>query len=355
MVELREQLGALLRLEVKYATRDYLLDLTSQDEYCDASTTATSLQIGNCVDFGNSTTSQDQVVLSGEKSSPPSSTATTEVAEEELKNSDTMSSSTTSSISRNTAITEEHAVSWREKICEWSYQVADHFDLSRDLVYIALNYVDRVCAASNTVELLRDKNRFQLLAMAALCLAIKLHGGMDTHVPGTEASIVETILHLGRGHFTAEQLKAMEIDALQRLQWLLNPPTPQDFVSYLLVLFPMEGKTEINDIALYVIELSVHDYYLISSKPSVLALAAISNAARMLGHSDAWMVDIQEDLLRHDGYEETVNIDACKNRLGRLYANTGTKLEDFTDISALNNSNNLNEICREQSPTSVLY
>jgi hypothetical protein len=222
--------------------------------------------------------------------------------------------------------------------------VADHFDLTRDLVYIALNYVDRVCAASDTVALLRDKNRFQLLAMASLCLAIKLHGGMDTHVPGTESSIVETILHLGRGHFTAEQLKAMEVDTLQRLQWLLNPPTPQAFISYLLELYPVEEKTEINDIALYIIELSVHDYYLISTKPSVLALAALSNAARMLGNSNAWMNDIAEDLLRHDEYDETISIDACKDRLGRLFANTGTKLEDFVDISTRGG----------KSPTSVI-
>ena len=232
--------------------------------------------------------------------------------------------------------------------------VADHFDLTRDLVYIALNYVDRVCAASDTVGLLRDKSRFQLLAMAALCLAIKLHGGMDTHAPGVESSIVETILHLGRGHFSAEELKAMETDALQHLQWRLNPPTPQTFVSYLLELFPVEEKAEISDIALYTIELSVHDYYLIPSKPSVLALAALSNAAHMLGHSEAWMTDITDDLLRRDGYEEAINIEACKDRLNRLYANTGTKLEDFVDVSALANRNHLDGMSRERSPTSVV-
>ena len=234
-------------------------------------------------------------------------------------------------------------------------KVADHFDLTRDLVYITLNYVDRVCAASNAVELLQDKSRFQLLAMASLCLAIKLHGGMDIHAQGTESSIVETILHLGRGHFTAEQLKAMEVDALQHLQWLLNPPTPQSFVAYFLELFPTAEKTEMNDIALYIIELSVHDYYLISSKPSVLALAALSNAMRMLGRSDTWLSDIQEDLLRNDEYEEASNIAACKDRLDRLYANTGTKLEDFVDISSLDsNGNSFDEMCRELSPTSVI-
>jgi len=233
--------------------------------------------------------------------------------------------------------------------------VADHFDLTRDLVYIALHYMDRVCAASDTAELLRDKNRFQLLAMASLCLAIKLHGGMDTHAPGVESSIVETILHLGRGHFSAKELKAMEVDTLQHLQWRLNPPTPQTLACYLLELFPVEEKSKISDIAAYTIELSVHDYYLIPYKPSVLALAALSNAAHMLGHSGAWMNGIVNDLLQRDGYEEATDIDACRDRLKRLYANTGTKLEDFVDVSSLTNANHLDGICSERSPTSVIH
>lgn len=341
---MREQLGTLLHLEVKYSTRDYLLDLTSQDEQCDS----TTLQNRNCEESGDRTISKDEIAPSVEKSFESAIAAT--IAEEESNNG-------ASESAKITVITEQHAVAWREKICEWSYQVADHFDLTRDLVYIALNYVDRVCAASDTVELVRDKIRFQLLAMASLCLAIKLHGGMDTHVPGAEASIIETILELGRGHFTADQLRAMELEALQRLQWLLNPPTPQAFISYFIELFPVAEQAEIQEIALYVIELSVHDYYLISTKPSVLALAALSNAARMLGHSDAWLNDIREDLLRFDGYEEAENIEACQDRLDRLYANTGTKLEDFVDISSRHNiggHHHLDAICREHSPTSVI-
>lgn len=233
--------------------------------------------------------------------------------------------------------------------------VADHFDLTRDLVYITLHYMDRVCTVSDTADLLRDKNRFQLLAMASLCLAIKLHGGMDTHAPGIESSIVETILHLGRGQFSAEELKAMEVDALQQMQWRLNPPTPQTFISYLLELFPLEEKSNISDIALYTIELSVHDYYLIPYKPSVLALAALSNAAQMLGHSDAWITGITDDLIHRDGYKETKHIDACSDRLHSLFTNTGTKLEDFVDVSSLANSNHLDGICQERSPTSVIH
>ena len=207
------------------------------------------------------------------------------------------------------------------------------------------------------MELLRDKNRFQLLAMAALCLAIKIHGEVDTHIPGVESSIIDTILHLGRGHFTAEQLKTTEVDALQRLQWRLHPPTPQVFISYFFELYlHSEEHIELKEIALYIVELSVHDYYFVLSKPSVVALAALSNAAHMLGYMELWIINLQEDLrLRHSDYEETNKIDACRARLEKLYANTGAKLEDFVDIPSHNhNHNHMDEIRSELSPTSVI-
>ena len=74
--------------------------------------------------------------------------------------------------------------------------------------------------------------------MASLCLAIKVYGeieiDMKEETTTTESWIIDTIVQLGRGQFTVAQLKLMEIDVLQRLQWLLHPPTPQLFVSYYL-------------------------------------------------------------------------------------------------------------------------
>ena len=32
---------------------------------------------------------------------------------------------------------------WREKICEWCYQVVDHFDFNREIVSVAMSYLVR--------------------------------------------------------------------------------------------------------------------------------------------------------------------------------------------------------------------
>ena len=91
---------------------------------------------------------------------------------------------------------------WREKICEWSYQVIDHFDFSREVVMISMNLLDRFLS-SRTV----NKKVFQLAAMTSLFIAIKLNE------PGklTMASMIE----LSRGYFKVNQMAAMEVSILR--------------------------------------------------------------------------------------------------------------------------------------------
>lgn len=107
--------------------------------------------------------------------------------------SSTASDSSHSSSSSASSINEV----WREKICEWSYQVIDHFDFSREVVGVAIHYLDRYLA-TRTV----NKKDFQLAAMGSLFLAIKLYepGGLSM------ASMIE----LSRGYFTVHQMVSME-------------------------------------------------------------------------------------------------------------------------------------------------
>jgi hypothetical protein len=91
---------------------------------------------------------------------------------------------------------------WREKICEWSYQVVDHFDFSREVVGISMHYLDRFLA-TRTV----NKKMFQLVAMTALYLAIKLYE------PGRLT--MQSMIELSRGYFAVDQMAAMEMSILR--------------------------------------------------------------------------------------------------------------------------------------------
>ena len=91
---------------------------------------------------------------------------------------------------------------WREKICEWSYQVIDHFDFSREVVSVSIHYLDRYLATRPV-----NKKLFQLAAMTTLYLAIKLYE------PGTLS--MESMIELSRGYFQVDQMVEMELSILR--------------------------------------------------------------------------------------------------------------------------------------------
>jgi lipoyl(octanoyl) transferase len=114
--------------------------------------------------------------------------------------SDTMLSDSSSSVhsSSSSRINEV----WREKICEWAYQVVDHFDFSREVVNISMSFLDRYLSTR-----LVDKKMFQLAAMTTLYLTVKLY----EQGPLSMASMIE----LSRGYFMVEQMAVMEMSILR--------------------------------------------------------------------------------------------------------------------------------------------
>ena len=117
MVELREQLGALLCLELKYSTRDYLLDLTSQsDSYDDDTKTLSCNVTDGCTTLQGRASPSCEVTL--ESATEPNNA----VEGGKSLNGASLPSRTVSLSAKSAVITEHEAVAWREKICEWSYQ-----------------------------------------------------------------------------------------------------------------------------------------------------------------------------------------------------------------------------------------
>ena len=82
---------------------------------------------------------------------------------------------------------------WRSHICEWLYQVIDHFDYDREIVAMSMNYLDRYLCKRPV-----NKRTFQLLAMKSLYLACKVYLRMSS------------LIELSRGYFTEEHMTAME-------------------------------------------------------------------------------------------------------------------------------------------------
>jgi len=159
---------------------------------------------------------------------------------------------------------------WREKICEWSYQVVDHFDFNREVVAISLSYLDRFLATRRC-----NRKVFQLAAMTTLYLAIKLNEPRTLKM----GSLVE----LSRGYFTAEHIAAMEEAILRALEWRMHPPTSLAFIRHYLTLLPPDAARngtwhDIMEMSRFLTELSVCDYFFVNHPPSAIGLAAVLNS-----------------------------------------------------------------------------
>ena len=183
--------------------------------------------------------------------------------------------------------------------------------------------------------------------MTCLYLSIKLNEYKHLLIPGSK-STMDTIIQLSRGIFTLEQMEKMEYDILQRLQWYVHPPTAQIFLKHFLLLISLEQR-EVYDLAKFLLELSVMDYFFVPYKESEVAMAALLNTLDFFPHG--------ADLVRFEGFQQfdlnLSNIQACRERLTLVYVQSNSQMpsvvvddgdkEDEFDVSD-----------RRPSPVSVM-
>lgn len=161
--------------------------------------------------------------------------------------------------------------SWREKICHWSFNVIDHFDLSREVVAVSMNLFDRYLATRGN----RCNGSTALLAsLTTLHIAIKVHEVRKIKLT--------TLANLSRGQFGPKHIEEMEWQVLTSLHWHIHPPTSMSFLSHLLLLLPEKvsdaSKEEIYAMSRYITELSVCDSSFVDMNPSAVAYSAILNS-----------------------------------------------------------------------------
>mmetsp|Transcript_9376 Transcript_9376/g.13960 ORF Transcript_9376/g.13960 Transcript_9376/m.13960 type:complete len:252 (-) Transcript_9376:12-767(-) len=163
---------------------------------------------------------------------------------------------------------------WREKICEWSYQVIDHFDFNREIVSISLSYLDRYLSTRPV-----NRKTFQLAAMTSLYLAIKLYEPSNL--------MMSSFIELSRGYFSTEHIVAMEEAILRALSWHVHPPTALTAVKHFMLLLPedachMSIFHEIKELSRFLTELSVCDYFFVKQKATTIGLAALLSSIELI-------------------------------------------------------------------------
>jgi len=133
------------------------------------------------------------------------------------------------------------------------------------------------------------------------------------------------IPELSRGDFVLKDLIEMEKELVHSLTWLMNPATAQSIAMHIIYLLPSDAPTStLNDFAstaLFFSELSVCDYYFVTSRKSVVAIAAVLNASESagFGHFESIHGTI-ESLLSDTSYLiDWHAIASARERLWHLY------------------------------------
>ena len=157
--------------------------------------------------------------------------------------------------------------SWRQKIVEWSFSVVDHCSLRRDSVLVATYYLD-ICVMRGVIK---SREEFQLAAVTALQLAIKLYDSTMVKL--------DSMVKLGRGLFSENDVIAMEEKILRALDWHVHPPTPVCFLRQFLRFLPPSvnqlTRYMIAEVTRFISEISVCLYRFVKYPPSIIAYAGM--------------------------------------------------------------------------------
>jgi hypothetical protein len=166
---------------------------------------------------------------------------------------------------------------WRQRIVEWMYGVVDHCSLRRDSVAIATYYLD-LSVERGIVE---SREGFQLAAMCALQLAIKLYDSTSVKL--------DSMTKLGRGLFTEQDVIAMESKMLTALKWQVHPPSPVCFLRQFLRLLPPTvtpvARYMIAEVTRFISEISVCLYKFVTYPSSAVAYAGMQIAMDRIDES----------------------------------------------------------------------
>jgi hypothetical protein len=209
----------------------------------------------------------------------------------------------------------------REKMCEWSYRVCDHFHTGREVVAISFSYLDRFIDKCSC-----DRTTFKLAAMTTLYMATKIFNSRQI----TICSLAE----LSRGEFEMSHIAEMEAMILQTLEWRMHPPTSQCFINHVHHLLPCTGQVSsaIYERANFFAELALYDYSFVARERSLITVAALMNA--MEGMDESMISGEQQrcflkDLQDSFGivYSEEV-VETIRNRLWYVYSMSAQYKED---------------------------
>ena len=215
-------------------------------------------------------------------------------------------------------------------------KIVDYYSLERETIAISCSLFDRFVAKTSPTQS-RD---FQLIALTTLYMAVKLNDRKTS-------STLKSFVRLGRNQFSDIEIEQMEMNILFTLEWLVNPPTPQAFISHFfevpsIMILNQSQKRVFLELAVYIIEIMILQAQFIPERNSTIALTSVVLAMSVIDTN-------------HVSYEEQMT------SFKSLLSLTKTSLKDISLLCdrfktvLKDTSIDLNEVSRVLDPENVLY
>ncbi|KAG0146271.1 hypothetical protein CROQUDRAFT_44630 [Cronartium quercuum f. sp. fusiforme G11] len=180
----------------------------------------------------------------------------------------------------------QNELTWKMRgvLVDWIVEVHCKFRLLPETLFLAINLMDRFLT-KRTVALIK----FQLVGVTALFLASKYE---EVICPS-----VSNFLYMTDGGYDNEEILKAETYMLEMLNWDLRYPNPLNFLRRVSKAdhYDIQSRT----FAKYFMEISVVDYRLISTVPSLLAAASIWLSRKLLKRGK-W----DSNLVHYSGYSQ---------------------------------------------------
>jgi hypothetical protein len=176
-----------------------------------------------------------------------------------------------------------HNPIWRKMVVKWCYQVIDHVSADRELVYMAMNILDRFVAVKSTSSeaacqrqsiFFTDKKSYESAVMTSLLITMKIQG--------IENLDITDLVAMSSNSVSSKDIVETGKDVVQSLSWNNQVPTAARFAHAFIQLLPNSvpraTKLSVYEHAIQQIESSVQYEAFSCHPPSSVAWMVVDNS-----------------------------------------------------------------------------
>jgi cyclin B len=161
---------------------------------------------------------------------------------------------------------------------DWLVEVQQKFGLQEEVLYLAVNMVDRYLTIKPC-----KRGLLQLVGITCLFIAAKYE---EIYPPD-----LRDFVHVTNDAFTEQQIIDMEMSILNTLQFRVTCPSPLAFLKRYMAIAGIKEGTSVYELALACLELTLTEMKVVTYSPSHLACSALFLAIRVMSMGEQPQAD----------------------------------------------------------------